>query len=67
MTALAVCQSMKGDLISLRDSSILPLIYKVMSGKNRRRKRRQIVIDRPVAWTSAHAIDLTNRKFTQII
>ena len=64
MAALAVCQSMKADLISLRDSSILPLIYQAMNVNNGRRKRRQIVINRPVVWTSAHAISLTERKLS---
>lgn len=62
MNAIATCQIMHGDLISLRDGSIVPLIYQITSGNKRRRKRRQIAADKTIVWTSAHAIQLTNRK-----
>jgi len=60
--AEAICQQTQGDLISLHDNSILPLIYQITGGKNRRKKSVEIATDPTVAWTSAHAIQLTNCK-----
>jgi hypothetical protein len=62
MKAGAMCQQMQGDLISLHDNTILPLIYQVTGENNRRKKRVEIATDKTVAWTSAHAIQLTNCK-----
>jgi len=60
MSASAICRVMEGELISLRDSSIVSLIYQVTGGNNGRRKRRQVAMDKTILWTSAHALDLTN-------
>jgi hypothetical protein len=60
MNAVATCKVMQADLISIRDITILPLIYQITGGYKRRRKRRQIALDKTIAWTSAHAIQLTH-------
>lgn len=59
--AAMTCRDMQGDLISLRDDSILPLIYQVTADSHRR-KKREIAADKTVAWTSARAIQLNNCK-----
>jgi hypothetical protein len=62
----ATCQQMQGDLISIHDYNILPLIYQITADSNRR-KRQEIAADKTVAWTSAHAIQLTNCKLTFLL
>lgn len=61
--ARLTCRDMQGDLISLQDNSILPLIYQVTTNSYQRRKKRQTTtIDRTEVWTSARAIQLDNGK-----
>ncbi|CAF1074457.1 unnamed protein product [Adineta ricciae] len=53
--AQATCESMQASLISLRDHSNLPFIYRETSPKFRRRKRQSDLIDATIGWTSAQA------------
>jgi hypothetical protein len=62
MKAAAACQNIKADLISLRNNTILPLVYQVTGDNNRRKKRYIGSIDKTVVWTSAQAIELINSK-----
>lgn len=60
MRAQLSCQNLQAELISLRDSSIIPLIYRIRSGL---RKKRTTVSDELITfWTSARAVDLTNSR-----
>ena len=54
------CRNLQAELISLRDSSIIPLIYRIRS--TRRKKRATISDEQITFWTSARAIDLTNSR-----
>ena len=60
--AQATCESMQASLISLRDHSNLPSIYRETSPKFRRKKRQSDLIDATIGWTSAQAKTPSNRK-----
>ncbi len=65
--AVSTCQHMQGDLLSLRDNSILPLLYQVTDIHHRRKKQADVATDPTVGWTSAHALDLTNCKLSFLL
>jgi len=58
--ALTTCQTAYGDLISLRNTNIIPYVYRITTGSYPSKRKRQVTVDSSIGWTSAHAIELTN-------
>ena len=55
--AAAACRTLNADLISIRDNSILPILYQA-TGNKRRKKRVSQPVDRTVVWSGAHAVQI---------